>query len=77
MVSQEIRKELHNLIDKADEIQLEIVRVVLLPSNSRYSQQEIDTFYRRIQLFEDSGSNGYSVNESHAAIRNKYNRRNV
>ena len=77
MVSQDILKELHNLIDRADEIQLDIVREVLKPSNSRYSQQEIDSFYHRIQMFEESGSNGYSVNESHAAIRTKYNQRNI
>ncbi len=77
MVSQDILKELHNLIDRADEIQLDIIREVLQPSNSRYSQQEIDSFYHRIQMFEESGSNGYSVNESHAAIRNKYNQRNI
>ena len=77
MISHEIRKELHNLIDKADAIQLEIVKEVLQPSDSRYSQKEIDSFYHRIQLFEESGSNGISVNESHSAIRNKYNQGNV
>ncbi len=72
-----IRKELHELLDKADENQLEIVREVLQPSTSRYSNQEIDSFNQRINLFEESGSNGYTVDESHAMIRNKHKQGNV
>ena len=72
-MNEAIRKELHELIDRADENQLEVVREVLQPSASRYSNEEIASFYHQIQLFEEGGSNGYSVKESHAAIRNKYN----
>ncbi len=76
-MNEAIRKELHELIDKADENQLEIVREVLLSSTSRYSNQEIASFYQRINLFEESGSTGYSVDESHSMIRNKYKQGNV
>ena len=71
------RKELHELIDRADENQLEIVREVLQPSTSRYSTQEIASFYQHIQVFEEGGSNGYSVDESHVKIRAKYKQGNV
>ena len=76
-MNEAIRKELHELIDRADENQLEIVREVLKPSTSRYSNQEIDSFYQRIHLFEEGGNNGYSVDESHSMIRNKYKQGNV
>ncbi len=76
-MNEAIRKELHELIDRADENQLEIAREVLQPSTSRYSTQEIASFYQRIQVFEEGGSNGYSVDESHAKIRNKYKQGNV
>jgi len=71
------RKELHELIDRANENQLEIVREVLQPSTSRYSNQEMASFYQRIKVFEEGGSNGYSVDESHSMIRNKYKQGNV
>jgi len=76
-MNEAIRKELHELIDRADENQLEIVREVLRPSTSRYSTQEIDSFYERIHLFEESGSNGYTVDESHSMIRDKHKQGNV
>ena len=76
-MNETIRKELHELIDRADENQLEIVREVLQPSTSRYSNQEMASFYQRIQVFEKGGSNGYSVDESHSMIRNKYKQGNV
>ncbi len=77
MINQEVKKELHELLDSADENQLEVIREVLKPSTSRYSQEEIDSFYHRINLFEESGSEGYSVEESHSLIRNKYKQSNV
>ena len=77
MINQEVKKELHELLDRADENQLELIREVLKPSTSRYSQEEIDSFYHRINLFEESGSEGYSIEESHSLIRNKYKKNNV
>ena len=76
-MNETIRKELHELIDRADENQLEIVREVLQPFTSRYSNQEMASFYQRIQVFEEGGSNGYSVDESHSMIRNNYKQGNV
>ena len=77
MINQEVKKELHELLDRADENQLEAILEVLKPSTSRYSQEEIDSFYHRINLFEESGSEGYSIEESHSLIRNKYKKNNV
>lgn len=70
----EIRNRIHKLIDKASDTQLDAVLQVLESSsiNNKYSQEDIDSFYERIQMFEDSGTNGYSVEESHQMIRNKH-----
>ena len=69
----DIRDHIHKLIDKASNTQLDAVLQVLESSSidNKYSQEDIDSFYERIQMFEDSGSNGYAVEESHAIIRNK------
>ena len=67
-----IRQQIHKLIDEANDNQLDVVLEVLTPSSSRYTQEELDSFYQRLQLFVDSGSKGYSVEESHALIRNKH-----
>ena len=74
MISSEIRDQIHKLIDKANDTQLDAVLQVLESSsiNNKYSKDDLDSFYERIQMFEDSGSNGYSVEESHAMIRNKH-----
>ena len=77
MINQEVKKELHELLYSADENQLEVIREVLKPSTSRYSNEEIDSFYHRINLFEERGSEGYSVEESHSLIRDKYKQSNV
>lgn len=68
-----IRQQIHKLIDEADEHQLDAVLEILTPSSSRYTQEEINSFYNRIKLFEESGSKGSSVADAHANIRNKYN----
>ena len=74
MINSEIRDQIHKLIDKASDTQLDAVLQVLESSsiNNKYSKEDLDSFYERIQMFEDSGSNGYSVEESHAMIRNKH-----
>jgi len=75
MINSEIRDQIHKLIDKASDTQLDAVLQVLESSsiNNIYSKQDLNSFYERIQMFKDSGSNGYSVEESHAMIRNKQN----
>jgi hypothetical protein len=74
MINSELRDQIHKLIDKASDTQLDAVLQVLesLSINNKYSKEDLDSFYERIQMFEDSGSNGYSVEESHAMIRNKH-----
>jgi hypothetical protein len=69
MINPEIRQKIHKLIDEANENQLDAVLELLQPSHSRYTQEEINSFYLRAKRFEDSGSKGYSVEESHALIR--------
>jgi hypothetical protein len=76
MVTSAIREQLHKLIDEANDNQLETVLEVLQPS-SRYTDEELNSFYNRIQLFEESGSQGYSVKESHELIRNKFKQHGV
>jgi len=72
MLNSEIRQQIHTLIDQANENQLDAVLEVLQPSSSRYTRAEIDSFYLRAKQFEENGSKGYSVEESHALIRSKH-----
>ena len=72
MANSDIRQRIHQLVDKANDNQLDVLLEVLEPSLSRYTPEEINSFYTRVQLFEASGSKGYSVEESHALIRNKF-----
>jgi len=73
MATSEIRDQIHKLIDKASNTQLDAVLKVLESTSieNKYSQEDLDSFYERITLFEADGSKGYSVEESHAKIRNK------
>jgi hypothetical protein len=73
MVSSNIRDQIHKLIDKATDTQLDAVLQVFASSSveNKYTKEELDSFYERISLFEADGSKGYSVEESHAMIRNK------
>lgn len=71
MVNSEIRDQIHKLIDKASDTQLDAVLQVLESSSveNKYTNEELDSFYERITIFEANGSKGYSVEESHAMIR--------
>jgi hypothetical protein len=75
MITSDVRQQIHKLVDEANEHQLDAVLEVLTPSTSRYTQEEINSFYNRIKLFEESGSKGSSVAEAHANIRSKYNQK--
>ncbi|MES2645552.1 MAG: hypothetical protein V4717_01660 [Bacteroidota bacterium] len=72
MASSEIRQQIHQLVEEANDNQLDAILEVLKPSSSRYSQEELNSFYKRVELFEAGGSEGYSVEESHALIRSKF-----
>jgi hypothetical protein len=72
MVTPAIRQQIHQLIDEANDNQLDAVLEVLKPSSSRYTEEELNSFYQRAKLFEENGSKGYSVKESHELIRNKF-----
>ena len=74
MINSEIRDHIHKLIDKASDTQLDAVLQVLESSSidNKYTQEDIDSFYERISMFEESGRKGYSVKESHTMIRNKH-----
>lgn len=73
MINSEIREQIHKLIDKASDTQLDAVLQVLESTSveNKYSKEDLESFYERITLFEADGSKGYSVEESHAKIRNK------
>ena len=73
MINSEIREQIHKLIDKASDTQLDAVLQVLESSSveNKYTKEDLDSFYERITMFEADGSKGYSIEESHAMIRNK------
>jgi len=75
MSTLKVRRQIHKLIDEANEHQLDAVLEVLMPSNNRYTQEEINSFYNRVKLFEEGGSKGSSVKEAHASIRSKYSQK--
>jgi hypothetical protein len=75
MITSDVRQQIHKLVDEANEHQLDAVLEVLTPSSSRYTQEEINSFYNRIKLFEEGGSKGSSVAEAHSNIRSKYNQK--
>ncbi|MEO6231400.1 MAG: hypothetical protein ABJB11_15865 [Ferruginibacter sp.] len=72
MLNSEILEEIYKLLQQANESQLKAVLEVLQPSSSRYSQDELNSFYQRTKEFEANGSKGYSVKESYSLIRNNY-----
>ena len=74
MVQSEIRQKIHKLIDEADENRLDTILEVLQPSSSRYSTDELNSFYSHMNSFDSSGSVGISVKESHNLIREKFNK---
>ena len=76
MIPSEMRNRIHNLIDHASDTQLDAVLQMLESSSidNKYTQEDIDSFYQRIDMFEESGGSGYSVEESHDMIRKKNNR---
>jgi hypothetical protein len=69
MITSDVRQQIHKLVEEANEHQLHAVLEVLTPSNSRYTQEEINSFYNRVKLFEESGRKGSSVAEANANIR--------
>ena len=71
MINPDTLQQIHKLVDKADQSQLDAVLELLQPSSSRYSAEEINSFYLRLKKFDDDGK-GFSVNESHELIRNKH-----
>lgn len=73
MSTTDMREQIHKLIDKASDTQLDVILQVLESSSieNKYTNEDLDSFYERITLFEADGSKGYSVEESHTLIRNK------
>lgn len=73
MSTTDMRKQIHKLIDKASDTQLDAILQVLESSSveNKYTKEDLNSFYERIILFEADGRKGYSVEESHALIRNK------
>ena len=72
MINLDVRKQINRLLDEADEKQLGAVLEVLQPTSSRYSAEDIASFYKRLNQFEANGSKGFTVEESHSFIRNKF-----
>jgi len=69
MSENDLRVEIHKLVDTANESQLDAVLEVLKPSESRYTREEIESFYKKADQFDRSGKRGFSVQEAHDRIR--------
>ncbi len=66
------REQIHQLIDVANDNQLDAVLSLLKPATERYTQDELDSFYKRASLIENNTDKGLSVEASHALIRKKF-----
>lgn len=75
MITSDVRQQIHKLVDEANNHQLDEVLELLTHKQSHYTQEEIDSFYNRVKLFEEGGSKGSTVEEAHANIRSNYNQR--
>ncbi len=71
MISSEIKQHIHKLIDNADDNQLDAVLEVLEPSSPHYTVAEINSFYKRVEMLDNTINTGYSIEQSHSIIRNK------
>jgi lipoate-protein ligase A len=72
MINPDIRQQVHQLVDAASENQLDAIIELLQPASSRYTKDDIDSFYIRVQQLNENGNKGYSVEESHNLIRSKF-----
>jgi hypothetical protein len=72
MISSDVLQYIHKPVDEADEAQLATVLEILKPRVNKYSQNELDEFYDKVRVFEEGGSNGYSIEQANAKIRNKH-----
>lgn len=74
MTSSATRDQIHQLIDSANDSQLDAVLSILKPATERYTQAELDSFYERVRLLENNNDQGLSVEASHMRIREKFGR---
>lgn len=72
MNSSATRDQIHQLIDSANDSQLDAVLNILKPATERYTQAELDSFYERVRLLENNSDKGLSVEASHRLIREKF-----
>jgi hypothetical protein len=77
MTTSDMRKQLHRLIDEASDNQLDAVWKALQPPNNRYTKEELNLFYKRLEQFEQNDISGLSVEESHEMIRTKFKQRGL
>ncbi|MFC4232676.1 hypothetical protein ACFOW1_12305 [Parasediminibacterium paludis] len=66
------RDQIHQLIDSANDSQLDAVLHILKPATERYTQVELDSFYERVRLLENNSDKGLSVEASHMLVREKF-----
>jgi len=71
MANPEMRHQTHKKVAESKDEQLNTTSNVLSVS-TRYSKDALNTFYQRAKEFEENGSQGFSIEESHSLIRNKY-----
>ena len=73
MNTAEVRKQLHKYIDVANDDDIAAVLSFVEDKSEptySFSEEELNEFYRRRELFIKSGSKGYTVEEAHGFIRN-------
>ena len=68
-----IRKELHHLIDVADEEKLKALHLLLEDNSSghNYTDEELKKFYGILHQYENGDMQVFSVEDAHKRIRSK------
>ena len=71
MTSAAIRKELHHIIDIADDAKVKVMYNINQSdmSNEKYTPAELAEFYNRLEKYSKGEMPGFSVEEAHNYIR--------
>ncbi len=69
-----VKEALHKIIDEAPDSELQEIYNWInegMPKTYQYAADEIDKFYRRLELHEENPGASCSVKEAHELIRKK------
>jgi hypothetical protein len=72
-----IGDQIHQLIDSANDSQLDAVLNIFKLATEMNTQAELDSFYERVRSLENNSDMGLSVKASHMFIREKFGKKGI